>query len=58
MPNVSKEEFDKFMTKHDFVVFAEKDIEYWYDNYATRNGRELGFISYHSNRDTTYHIHD
>ena len=58
MRKVTEDEFVTFMFNHDYEIECEKDIEYAYDNYKTTSGQEIGFISYHSYKPTTYHIAD
>ena len=38
------------------TVEQERDTEFWYDTY-TVDGEEVGFISYRTAAEPTYHIH-
>ena len=54
---VSLSKFFHEMEKYDHIVEEESDNVNSYDSYMERSTRrEIGFISFHENRDPTYHL--
>jgi len=59
MNGVTKQAFLAEIDKYDFTTEKDGDTTngYQHENYIDRaTGREIGFVSYHAWKETTYHL--